>query len=190
MGPFHRRGVDHRFVRQVVSVQHQPSHWLPMDIWEVECKIMEVKKYTAPYYDIDAKFRRCNRSGFYFNYKMLFDSCSNDSKLVKRRWFSGKGVFLFCCKAQIPDVSQRRLSWWLMVASCVIVSWPYFVKPLKFLLSSQKESWKFRTLLNIVYKLLHWLDKDAHKMNIQNFSIILYHFLSDFILFWRHILMS
>lgn len=58
MGPFHRRGVDHRFVRQVVSVQHQPSHWLPMDIWEVECKIMEVKKYTAPYYDIDAKFRR------------------------------------------------------------------------------------------------------------------------------------
>ncbi|TRY77991.1 hypothetical protein TCAL_11891 [Tigriopus californicus] len=58
MGPFHRRGVDHRFVRQVVTVQHQPSHWLPMDIWEVECKIMEVKKYTAPYYDIDAKFRR------------------------------------------------------------------------------------------------------------------------------------
>ena len=30
-GPFHRVR-DKRLVRQVVSAQHQPHHWLPMDI--------------------------------------------------------------------------------------------------------------------------------------------------------------
>ncbi len=29
-----------------------------MDLHEVECKLMEVRKYSAEYYDVDAKFRR------------------------------------------------------------------------------------------------------------------------------------
>eukprot|EP00095_Tigriopus_kingsejongensis_P008673 maker-scaffold72_size415059-snap-gene-2.22 protein:Tk08673 transcript:maker-scaffold72_size415059-snap-gene-2.22-mRNA-1 annotation:"protein with dexdc plus ring plus helicc possible snf2 domain" len=58
MGPFNRRGLDRRFVKQVVTLQHQPHHWLPMDLFEIECKLMEVKKYSAPYYAIDSRFRR------------------------------------------------------------------------------------------------------------------------------------
>ena len=53
-GPFHRVR-DKRLVRQVVSAQHQPHHWLPMDITATECKLMEVKKFSAEYHEIDVK---------------------------------------------------------------------------------------------------------------------------------------
>ena len=53
-GPFHRVR-DKRLVRQVVSAQHQPHHWLPMDITATECKLMEVKKFSAEFYEIDVK---------------------------------------------------------------------------------------------------------------------------------------
>lgn len=59
-GLFNRRPHDKRFVRHVTSLQHQPSNWLPMDAQEFECKLMEVRKYSAEYYDIDSKFRRPN----------------------------------------------------------------------------------------------------------------------------------
>ena len=53
-GPFHRVR-DKRLVRQVLSAQHQPHHWLPMDITSTECKLMEVKKFSAEYNGIDVK---------------------------------------------------------------------------------------------------------------------------------------
>ena len=52
-GPFHRR--DKRLVRQVLSAQHQPHHWMPMDITATECKLMEVKKFSAEFHEIDVK---------------------------------------------------------------------------------------------------------------------------------------
>ena len=53
-GPFHRVR-DKRLVRQVLSAQHQPHHWLPMDITATECKLMEVKKFSAEFHEIDVK---------------------------------------------------------------------------------------------------------------------------------------
>jgi len=58
-GPFHRVR-DKRLVRQVLSAQHQPHHWLPMDITATECKLMEVKKFSAEFHEIDVKFRKPN----------------------------------------------------------------------------------------------------------------------------------
>ena len=78
-GIFGHRRPDKRLVKQITTLLHQPTHWLPMDIQvrlcshntnseynamyvlqENECKLMEVRKYSAAYYDIDAKFRRPN----------------------------------------------------------------------------------------------------------------------------------
>ena len=53
-GPFHRVR-DKRLVRQVLSAQHQPHHWMPMDITATECKLMEVKKFSAEFHEIDVK---------------------------------------------------------------------------------------------------------------------------------------
>merc|ERR1711899_432567 len=58
-GPFHRVR-DKRLVRQVLSAQHQPHHWMPMDITATECKLMEVKKFSAEFHEIDVKFRKPN----------------------------------------------------------------------------------------------------------------------------------
>ena len=33
-GPFHRRPIDKRLVKQITTIQHQPTNWLPMDIQE------------------------------------------------------------------------------------------------------------------------------------------------------------
>ena len=42
----------------MTSHAHQPPHWTPMDLSEVECKLMEVRKYSADYFDVDTRFRR------------------------------------------------------------------------------------------------------------------------------------
>ena len=55
---FHRPAPDKRLVKSVTGLLHQPTNWLPMNLLETECKLMEVKKFSAEYYDIDAKFRR------------------------------------------------------------------------------------------------------------------------------------
>lgn len=52
--PFHRV-KDKRLVKQVCSVLHQPHHWMPMDLTATECKLMEVRKFSAEYHDIDVK---------------------------------------------------------------------------------------------------------------------------------------
>ncbi len=54
-GPFHRVR-DKRLVRQVLSTNHQPHHWMPMDITSTECKLMEVRKFSAEYHNIDVKW--------------------------------------------------------------------------------------------------------------------------------------
>jgi hypothetical protein len=53
-GPFHRV-KDKRLVRQVLSHAHQPSHWMPMDVTSSECKLMEVRKFSSEYHEIDTK---------------------------------------------------------------------------------------------------------------------------------------
>jgi hypothetical protein len=35
-----------------------PTHWVPMDVSATECKLMEVRKYSAEYQEIDSKFRK------------------------------------------------------------------------------------------------------------------------------------
>jgi len=57
-GAFNRKAADKRFVRQVVEGQRSPNYWVPMDITDTECKIMEVRKFSADYFEVDAKFRR------------------------------------------------------------------------------------------------------------------------------------
>ena len=49
------RSRDKRLVKQVLSPLYQPSHWLPMDVSRTECKLMEVRKFSAEYHDIDVK---------------------------------------------------------------------------------------------------------------------------------------
>jgi len=56
-GVFHRR-ADKRLVKNVVSTQHCPSNWVPMDLWNTQCKLMEVRKYSAGYHELDTKFRK------------------------------------------------------------------------------------------------------------------------------------
>eukprot|EP00091_Calanus_sinicus_P007084 TRINITY_DN17979_c0_g1_i1.p1 TRINITY_DN17979_c0_g1~~TRINITY_DN17979_c0_g1_i1.p1 ORF type:complete len:275 (+),score=56.95 TRINITY_DN17979_c0_g1_i1:210-1034(+) len=55
---FNRKPVDKRLVRQVMLGQKTPKYWVPMDISDMECKIMEVRKFSAAYFEVDAKFRR------------------------------------------------------------------------------------------------------------------------------------
>jgi len=57
-GAFNRKPTDKRLVRQVTLGQKAPNYWMPMDLSETECKIMEVRKFSADYFEIDAKFRR------------------------------------------------------------------------------------------------------------------------------------
>jgi len=57
-GAFNRKPTDKRLVRQVTSGQKVPNYWVPMDMSDTECKIMEVRKFSADYFELDAKFRR------------------------------------------------------------------------------------------------------------------------------------
>merc|ERR1711915_757486 len=57
-GAFHRKPLDKRLVRQVTVGHKTPDYWVPMDLSSTECKIMEVRKFSADYFEIDAKFRR------------------------------------------------------------------------------------------------------------------------------------
>ena len=43
---FNRKPVDKRLVRQVMIGQKTPKYWVPMDISDTECKIMEVLDQT------------------------------------------------------------------------------------------------------------------------------------------------
>ena len=52
-GPFHRRAPDKRFVKHVTALQHVPPSWTPMDLMENECKIMEIKKFSGEYFEIE-----------------------------------------------------------------------------------------------------------------------------------------
>ncbi|XP_071747123.1 uncharacterized protein [Lepeophtheirus salmonis] len=56
-GPFNRR-TDKRFVKKVVSIQHQPKNWIRMNIVDNEVKIMEIKKYSSIYFDLATKINR------------------------------------------------------------------------------------------------------------------------------------
>jgi len=57
-GAFNRKPVDKRLVKQVTQGQKTPNYWVPMDLANTECKIMEVRKFSADYFEVDAKFRR------------------------------------------------------------------------------------------------------------------------------------
>jgi len=59
-GLFHRKERDKRLVKQVTTLAHQPTHWTPMDVQEVECKLMEIRRYSADFYDVDTRFRKPN----------------------------------------------------------------------------------------------------------------------------------
>ena len=41
-GAFNRKPVDKRLVKQVTQGQKTPNYWVPMDLADTECKIMEV----------------------------------------------------------------------------------------------------------------------------------------------------
>ena len=45
---------------QVMLPNHVPSNWVPMDLNQTECKLMEVRKYSAEYHELDTKFRKPN----------------------------------------------------------------------------------------------------------------------------------
>ena len=45
---FNRKPVDTRLVRQVVLGKKIPKYWVPMDIYDKECKIMEVTHWIKP----------------------------------------------------------------------------------------------------------------------------------------------
>ena len=57
-GPFHRRLTDKRLVKQVATGKRTPTRWTDMDPGIVDCKLMEVRKFSANYYEIETKFRR------------------------------------------------------------------------------------------------------------------------------------
>ena len=46
---FNRKPVDKRLVRQVMLGQKTPKYWVPMDISDTECKIMEVPHWIKPW---------------------------------------------------------------------------------------------------------------------------------------------
>jgi hypothetical protein len=46
------------FFYQVLTSARTPTHWVPMDVSATECKLMEVRKYSAEYQEIDSKFRK------------------------------------------------------------------------------------------------------------------------------------
>lgn len=54
------KGIDKRLCKQVTSATRVPSNWTPMNLYNVECKLMEVRKYTHEYYDVESKFRHRN----------------------------------------------------------------------------------------------------------------------------------
>jgi len=52
-GAFNRKPTDKRLVRQVTLGQKAPNYWMPMDLSETECKIMEVKQQRKSYPSLD-----------------------------------------------------------------------------------------------------------------------------------------
>jgi len=58
-GLFSRANRDKRLVKQVL-IHHQPHHWVPMDVASHECKLMEVRKFSSEYHNIDVMFRKPN----------------------------------------------------------------------------------------------------------------------------------
>merc|ERR1712038_1515159 len=54
------RRTDKRLVKQMVLPNHVPSNWVTMDLNMAECKLMEVRKYSAEYHELDTKFRKPN----------------------------------------------------------------------------------------------------------------------------------
>ena len=42
---------------KVTSAIRAPSNWTPMNLYDCECKLMEVRKYSHEYYDVESKFR-------------------------------------------------------------------------------------------------------------------------------------
>ena len=74
---------------QVTSAARAPSNWTPMNLYDVECKLMEVRKYSHEYYDVDSKFR--HRNGF----------CKITSILYLRRC----NTFLFLIKVSLWTTS-------------------------------------------------------------------------------------
>ena len=55
---FKNNRFNHNIHLQVLTPARAPSHWVPMDISSTECKLMEVRKYSAEYQEIDCKFRK------------------------------------------------------------------------------------------------------------------------------------
>ena len=45
---------------KVTSAIRAPSNWTPMNLYDVECKLMEARKYSHEYYDVESKFRHRN----------------------------------------------------------------------------------------------------------------------------------
>jgi len=62
ISPFNKKPPDRRFVKQVMGfhqgLPRNPDYWTPMDVARNECKLMEVKKFSAHYFEIDTRFRR------------------------------------------------------------------------------------------------------------------------------------
>lgn len=54
----HRKPADRRLVREVTYGQRAPKYWTAMAIAEDECKLMEVRKFSSEYFELDSKFRR------------------------------------------------------------------------------------------------------------------------------------
>jgi len=55
---FNRKPLDRRLVREVIFGARAPKYWTPMAIMEEECKLMEVRKFSNDYFNVDTKFRR------------------------------------------------------------------------------------------------------------------------------------
>jgi len=55
---FNRKPLDRRLVREVTFGARAPKYWTPMAIMEEECKLMEVRKFSNDYFNVDSMFRR------------------------------------------------------------------------------------------------------------------------------------
>jgi len=55
---FNRKPLDRRLVREVIFGARAPKYWTPMAIMDEECKLMEVRKFSNDYFNVDTKFRR------------------------------------------------------------------------------------------------------------------------------------
>lgn len=62
-GPFHRKHkapLDKRFVARISVGEATPSRWTDTDLTAMECKFMEVRKFSSDYFELETKFRRPN----------------------------------------------------------------------------------------------------------------------------------